>query len=319
MRCYRAFIALCLLLSASVRAEVVDTILATVGQEPILRSEVIEEIAPLLRDMQQTMDTATFEQEADKALSEALERAIENKILYREAVAAGATIEDKDVEERLDRIRGQYGSPEEFNAMLAQSGENLSDFRDRLRKQILAISYGMAKRRQFEKDAVVTESDISQYFNDNASQWERPERVKVRRIFLTAPQEADARNTAKARLQALKDELALGADFAALARQHSQGPEAAEGGLMGWVGRGDLVSELDSALFSLAPGSTSDVLETEFGVLVLKVEEKQEAGTASYDEVRTEIEPLLRQQYAKERFSTWIGELRKKSLVRTFL
>lgn len=319
MRRSKALFGLLVLLSASAHAAVVDTILATVGQEPILRSEVLDEVGPLLHDMQQTMDAATFETEANKALSEALQRAIENKILFREAVAAGAKIEDKDVEERLDRIRNQYPSPEEFNKMLAQSGENMSDFRERMRKQILAISYGMAKRRQFEKDAVISESDIAQYYQDHEADWSRPERVKARRIFLQAPQDAAARGKAKARLQSLKDELALGADFGALAKQHSQGPEAAEGGSMGWVAHGDLVTDLDSALFALAPGTISDVLETEFGVLILKVDEKQAAGAAAYDEVRTDIEPLLRQKYAKDRFNTWIGELRKKSLVRTFL
>ena len=94
----KALLGLCLLISAIAHADVVDAILATVGKEAILRSEVIDEVGPLLRDMQQTLDAATFEAEANKALGEALERAIENKILYREAIAAGAKIEDKDVE-----------------------------------------------------------------------------------------------------------------------------------------------------------------------------------------------------------------------------
>jgi len=315
----KALTGLFLVFAAAANAEVVDGIVATVGKEAILRSELIDEVGPLLRDMQQTMDAATFESEANKAMDEAMERAIENKILLREALAAGAKIEDKDVEERLERVRSQYPSPEEFNKMLAQSGESLSDFRERMRKQILAISFGVAKRRQFEKEAVVSESDIAQYFQDHQSEWARPERVKARRIFLTAAPDKAERATAKARLQALKDELALGADFGELAKQHSKGPEAAEGGTMGWVARGDLVADLDAALFATAPGSITEVLETEFGVQIIKVEEKQEAGSANYDEVRTDIEPLLRQKYAKDRFDAWMGELRKKSLVRTFL
>lgn len=317
----KSILGLCAALGAvfSAHGGTVDEIMATVDKEAILRSDVLEEIGPLLRDMRQSMAPEAFEAEADKVMREALDKAIENKILFREATAAGAKIEDKDVEERLDKVRSQYKTAEEFNKVVAESGETMSDFRERLRKQILAISFGVAKHRQFEKDAVVSESEISQYYQDHQSEWSRPERVKARRIFLQAPKDAAVRDKAKAQLAALKDELGLGADFGELAKQHSQGPEAADGGLMGWVSRGDLVGDLDAALFALAPGSTSDVLETEFGVLILKVEEKQEAGSAPYDEVRNEIEPILRRKYADERFSTWMAELRKKSLVREFL
>ncbi len=297
----------------------VDEILATVDKEAILQSDVMSEIGPLLRDMRQTMTPEAFEAEANKVLREALEKAIENKILYREGAATGAKIEDKDVEERLQKFREQYASVEEFNKVVAESGETLSDFRERLRKQILAVSFGIAKRRQFEKEAIVSESEIAQFYQDNQSEWSRPERVKARRIFLPAPQDAAARAKAKAQLAAIKDELALGADFGELAKLHSQGPEAAEGGVMGWVARGDLVGDLDTALFALPDGGISDVLETEFGVLILKVEQKEAAGTAPYEEVRTEIEPILRGKYAAERFDTWISDLRKRSLVRVFL
>lgn len=300
-------------------AVVVDEILATVDKEAILRSDVMAEIGPLLRDMRQTLAAEAFEQEADKALREALEKAIENKILYREATASGAKIEDKELEERMQKIRDQYPSVEEFNRVVEESGETISDFRERLRKQILAVSYGAAKRRQFEKDAIVSESEIAQYYQDHQSEWERPERVRARRIFLQAQQDPAARAKVKAQIAAIKDELALGADFGELAKLHSQGPEASEGGMMGWVNKGDLVGELDSALFALPEGGVSDVLETEFGVLILKAEQKEEAGAAPYDEVRTEIEPILRAEYARERFNAWIGELRKRSLVRVFI
>ena len=306
-------------LVSSASAEVVDEILATVDKEAILQSDVMSEIGPLLRDMRTTLSPEAFEAEANKALSDALNKAIENKILFREATAAGAKIEDKDVEERLQKFRDQYASIEEFNKVVADSGETVSDFRERLRKQILAVSFGIAKRRQFEKEAVISESEIAQYYQDNQSEWNRPERVKARRIFLPTTQDPAAREKAKAQLAAIKDELALGADFGELAKLHSQGPEAADGGVMGWVNRGDLVGDLDTALFALSEGGVSDVLETEFGVLILKAEQREEAGSAPYDEVRSEIEPILRGKYAAERFDTWITELRKRSLVRVFL
>ena len=300
------------------RAVTVDETLATVDNEVILRSDIIQEIAPLLRELSQS-NNPDAKGEADKAVREALDKAIENKLLYREALAAGAKIDDKDVDERIERFREQYKSQDEFNKMLEQSGETLTKFREHTRKQILALSYGNIKHKQFEKDAIVSESEIAQYYQDHQAEFSRPERVKARRIFLQVPKDAAARAKAKAQLQSLKDELAQGADFAELAKQHSQGPEAKDGGLMGWVSKGDLVGDLDTALFALAPGEVSGALETEFGVLVLKSEEKQAAGTLAYDQARVEIEPLLRGKAADLRYDAWLKELRKRGLVREFL
>lgn len=304
--------------AAGAYAATVDETLATVDKEVILRSEVLQEIGPLVNDIRQS-NSSGANAEIEKAVREALDKAIENKLLVREALAAGAKIDDKDIDDRVEKFRAQYKSNEEFNKMLADSGETLTEFRERVRKQILAVSYANLKHKQFEKDAVVSESDIAQFYQDHQAEFSRPERVKVRRIFLQAGKDAPTRAKAKARLQSLKDELAQGADFADLAKQHSQGPEAKDGGLMGWVAKGDLVGDLDTALFALSPGSVSDVLETEFGVLLLKAEEKQAAGALPYDQARTDIEPVLRGKYADERFDAWMKELRKKGVVREFL
>jgi len=306
------------LASASTFAVTVDAILATVDKEAILRSDLIQEIGPLINDLRATYSGADLEREIERASQEALERAIENRILYREAIAAGAKLEDAQVEERIERIRSQYPSAEEFNKALESAGETMSDFRERVRKQVIAMSYAAVKRREFQREAVITETDIAQYYQDHQSEWDRPERVKVRRIFLDVAQDAEARATATARLEALREELELGANFAELAAEHSKGPEAAQGGLVGWVSRGDFVAALDEALFALPEGGVSGVLNTEFGVVLLKAEEKEEAGQADLQEMRTEIEPLLRDQYALKRFDGWIKELRKKSLVQVF-
>ena len=305
---------------APVRAELVDQIAATVDTEVILLSEVLSEITPLLEDLRLKATSSTsFEQDREKAVREALDTAIERKILYREALLAGIEVTDKDVEERLDKIVQGYNSPEEFRRVLETAGESMSDFRESLRKQIMAISVGVQKHRTFEQEAVISEADARQYYQDHQDAFSRPERVKLRRVFLSAGDDAAERARVKARLEAVAEEARLGADFAELAKQYSEGPDAADGGLMGWVSRGDLVPELENAAFALEEGGISEIIETQWGFQLLKVEEKEGAGLASFEEARTDIEPLLRSRYADERYQKWIAELRKRSRVRVFL
>ena len=165
---------------------------------------------------------------------------------------------------------------------------------------------------------MVSESDAAQYFEDNRDEFSRPEQVRLRRIFIPAGNDGE-RARASAQLDSLADEIALGADFAELAKTYSQGPAAEDGGLVGWVKRGDLVAELEDAAFALNAGEYSPVVSTEFGVHLLQVTERREAGGMSFAEARKEIEPILREQYADQRYEEWMRDLRGRSRVLVFL
>lgn len=317
-------VAFCILLLASVfsipgagHAETVDQVMASVGTEPILLSEVMAEIAPQIRDLRaRARNEAEFTQAADELVGAALEQAIENKILLREAMLAGIEIDEDTVNKRLQEVRALYPSSEEFMKDLQQAGETMGDLRERLRKQLMARSMAVRKRRQFEREITVTESEVAQYYQDNRRDFDRPERARVRQIFIESEDGADARAVARARIDELKKELDAGADFQALAKAHSQAPGADEGGIIGWVVRGDLVAVLEQAVFSLPEGGVSGVLESPGGFHILQIEQREEAGQATLDEVRREIQPILRDRAAGERYRKWMAELRKQSRVK---
>jgi len=304
-----------LLLAGSAQATVVDAVVATVGDQVILHSDLLAEAGPLLQEMRETAGSQeAFDRGADGALKEALNLAIERKLLFRQAQLAGIEISDGEIEDRLTSIRREYGTQEEFQRILEEAGLTISEFRVQLREQLMALSMGHQKREQLKREAVVTEEDMLRHYEDHHQDFSNPERVQVRRIFIGA-QSPEDRAAARARIEGLRQQLLEGADFAALAQEHSQGPDATSGGLVGWVARGDLVDPLETAAFTLSPGMVSEVLETEFGYHLLRVEERTEAGAADYDEVRTKIEPLLRERYAEQRYQRWIDELRKRSQV----
>jgi len=306
-----------LAVSFAAPAEIVDRIVATVGNEVILQSELLQEIAPALSELRQTAaDQEEFSRLAESRLEQALEQAIESKILLRQAMLAGLDINMDTVEDRIAEIKKRFPSEQAFEEELLAAGETMSDFRERVRKQMLAISMGMRKQREFEQGVEVAESDVAQYYEDHTEEFTHPARVRLRRIFLRA--EAGERDRVRAQMAALGDQLEAGADFAELARAHSDGPDADEGGLVGWVARGDLLESLEKVAFSLAPGEVSEPLDTEYGVLLLKAEAREEAGTLSLDEARAQIEPKLRAERARERFEKWMSELRKRSRVQVF-
>lgn len=293
---------------------VVDAIVATVDTEPILRSDLIRQAAPLVGG-----DVAPGAALDDALVQEVLDQAIEQRILFRQAALQGLEVPEDVLDDRIQSFRDNFDSGEAFRRAVEDSGATMSEFREQIRKQLLAIAMATRKRNAFKEEAVISEAELRQYYQDNRSEFGQPARVQLRRIFLSASSDPADRARAQARLEALRDEVEQGADFAALAAQYSEGPDAETGGLVGWVQRGDLVPALEAATFSLAEGEVSEVVETQFGFHILLAEQVREPGTASFDDLRTEIEPMLREAYAAERYENWIQELRKRSRVRVFL
>jgi peptidyl-prolyl cis-trans isomerase C len=98
---------------------------------------------------------------------------------------------------------------------------------------------------------------------------------------------------------AIKEELANGADFAEMARERSTGPSGPGGGSLGWFGKGMMVPSFEEAVVALAPGAVSDPVETQFGWHVIKLNETRKTQAPALEEVREELELQLRQILAQ--------------------
>ena len=111
-----------------------------------------------------------------------------------------------------------------------------------------------------------------------------PDRRRVRHILLkTADKPADELPKLQAKAEDLLKQLRAGADFAALARQHSEDTgSAAKGGDLDWVVRGQTVKAFEEAAFSLPLKQVSNVIKTEYGLHILEVLEKQEAHVKTF-------------------------------------
>lgn len=301
-------------------AEIVDQVVANVDTEVILLSDIMTEIGPQIADLRrEAPNEEAFNKAVQDKVRATLDQAIENRILLREAQLAGASVDDATVEKRLEEYRKLFDTNEEFLRELEAAGETMSDLRTRLRKQMLAVTMASRKMEELEDGVVVSESEVAQYYEDHKDDFRHPERVRCSQIFIAAPADASQRAVAKARLEQLRDEVVSGTEFGELAIEYSQAPGAEDGGIIGWVQRGDLVKALEEAAFALEPGQLSEVIETDSGFHLLTIDEKEPAGMATLDEARTKIGPLIRRQVATERYEKWIGELRKRSRVRVFI
>ena len=136
---------------------------------------------------------------------------------------------------------------------------------------------------------------IEQYYETNKFRYTNLEKqVRARHILLKVAEDASDEEKAarRAEIEAIAARLEAGEDFAALARELSEDGSAAAGGDLGWNPRGRMVPEFDAVMFELEPGSVSDVVETKFGLHLIRVEGVRE-GNVSLEEARREIAEKL--------------------------
>jgi peptidyl-prolyl cis-trans isomerase C len=115
-------------------------------------------------------------------------------------------------------------------------------------------------------------------------------------------------------------QIKAGGDFAALAKEHSQDPGSAiNGGDLGLFQRGQMVPPFDQAAFTLKPGSTSELVETQFGYHIIRVTDKKDPGTVTIEEVRPQLEQYLQNMNREREMQTFVDGLKAKGKVEILL
>jgi hypothetical protein len=141
-------------------------------------------------------------------------------------------------------------------------------------------------------DTMFTEAQLDEKWNTEGP----GPQVRARHILLKVAADAApaARQAVRARAEQLQVQAAGGADFAALARQHSEDTSKEQGGDLGFFGRGQMVPTFEQAAFALQPGQVSKVVESPFGYHVIKVEERKTQPLPA------EQRPQFRQMLARQ-------------------
>jgi peptidyl-prolyl cis-trans isomerase D len=174
------------------------------------------------------------------------------------------------------------------------------DFRVPERVRIEFLAY---KPAAFESEVTVSDVDAQDYYDTHREKFDKPEEVQARHILLNLGPNAKDDEKAKVRKQAeeILAQAKGGADFAELAKQHSQDPgSASKGGDLGFFKRGQMVPAFDQAAFALAPGQISELVESPFGFHIIKVEAKHAAETPTLDQVRSQVVDAIKQERSRD-------------------
>jgi peptidyl-prolyl cis-trans isomerase D len=157
------------------------------------------------------------------------------------------------------------------------------------------FAYAAVLARDFQPAAPAGEAELKAYFEQNAAEFKTERAVRARHILFRLAEGAspEEEKKIKDRAQLVLGKAKSGADFAALAREFSQDSSGPAGGDLGWFSAGQMVPAFEQAAFSLGKGQVSDLVRTQFGFHIIKVEEVREAGQPAFEQVRDQVAAKL--------------------------
>jgi peptidyl-prolyl cis-trans isomerase D len=162
-----------------------------------------------------------------------------------------------------------------------------------------------------KKDVQVAESEVEKYYQDNQTQFQEPEKVRVSRIHL--PYAGQDKAAVQKQAQELLERISKGEDFGQVARAVSRDEKAKNGGDWGYDEWRKLPAKEREEIGKLNQGEMSGVVETEEGLSILKVSEKELEKTKPLEEVKARIKTILEDEKARNLAAEKISQLEKSA------
>jgi len=287
---------------------------ATVGGQEISQRALQNAIDHYLQQ-QGTNVGAIRDPNRFKAVREkVLDVLIGQELLRQAASRDNVTADDDEINQAFEQYQAQFDNEVSFDIKLQEGGYNKSTFRENLKHQLSAQKWV----EQFVLQGVsVSDAEVHAFYLENKQQFTEPETIRARHILIKVePGSSDeARENALELLQGIKQEIDAGAGFESLAREKSQGPSAANGGDLGYFGRGQMVAPFENAAFELAPGEVSGIVETRFGFhLIQLVDRKSPTQTVEKDHAE-EIRIYLWQRKSQRAIKDAVTRLKQETVI----
>ncbi len=250
---------------------------------------------------------------------EALDQLIEREVLWQAAQAADVKVADEEIKAAVKAAAAQFKSADGFKRKLEAMGFDERGYADYVRREIAGARYLLNVSKD---EPVISEADIQTVYEQNkAETFTRPEMVHARHILLRteSARTPEARAEVRKKIEKLLAEIRAGADFAELARQHSDDRTSEEGGDLGEFPRGRMVKPFEDTVFAMQPGELSDVVETRFGFHIIKLESRSPAKVMTLDEAREPIRMRLSAERRTELARQHTHELIRKAKVQVLI
>jgi parvulin-like peptidyl-prolyl isomerase len=270
---------------------------ATVNGEVISQAEFLQRMA---RETILTRGEAPLQEaERESVREEILQQMIEERIILQRARELGLAVSGAELERRVADIRREYND-EGFSELFGMAKVGYEEWKDELRRRILLEKITML---DVHGHITVGDDEAERFYNANRKLYLTEGRVRAAQIVVRDKVQAD---------EILK-RLKKGEEFDRVARDVSIGPEAIQGGDLGFFERGVMPEAIDRIVRTQQVGTVSRVIQSPYGFHIIKLLAREAPGGRTFAEARDRVVADLRKLKEEEAYAQWIERLKAKA------
>lgn len=313
MKKFIVITALALSATTATAAETVESIVVRVGDRIITSTQYQKLYGEAMREI---AETTPPEQVAarQKDVRDGFTNELINQLLIKDrADRLGLSVSDAEMKDAITRLKQQYGitTDEQFNESLAKSGMTRADMESRLRDTLISQKvFGRELRGRND----MTDRELRERYDKEKEHYRLPERAHLREIVILRPTNALAAEEARKRAETVAADARSG-DFAKVASTTSESGTKDKGGDLGEVARGELLPELDKAVFASAPGTVIGPIETKSGWHIVKVEQRLPSEVPAFESLKERLRRDVSEETYQRDMKLYLDRLRKDAFI----
>ncbi len=292
----------------------IPEVVARINGMPLTRAEFERAI----RNVEMRAGRGVPPEQRDQVLRGILDELIAFKLVLTEAQVRSIAVTDQDVDARVGEIKKQFPSEAEFLQALKQRQLTLDQLKSETRTELIV---NRTLEAEVAPKVVVGQPELDAYYKENPDKFKQPEQVRASHILFPVDSSAtdEVKKKTRAEAESVLKRAQSGEDFAALAKQYSKDSSASNGGDLNFFQRGAMVPQFDQTAFSLAPGTISGIVESQFGLHIIKVTEKRPERVVPLADVSDKLSTFLKQQKQQQLAQAFLQSLRSKYKVEVLI
>ena len=246
-----------------------------------------------------------------------LKQLVDKELLNQEIAKEKVAVADDTLTKEFADYKKMFRTDDNFNRYLKSSDITVDDIKKNIRHN-LAVKLLLEK----QGDLNVSDKETKEYYDANLKRYEIKEQVRASHILIKVGKKDDEAKQKAAEAKAKKVHklvTAKGADFATLAKEHSEGPTKSRGGDLSFFTKGRMVPAFEKVAFALEKGKISEPVKTQFGWHIITVTDKKEGRQRTLDEVKESIGKLLQNKKSRKAKAKLLSKLKTSGKVETFL
>lgn len=296
-------------------AQLLEGIVVRVGDRIVTRSQYERRLRDTFREIDATAPAEQRAAEKTKARQNLVNEMVSELLLRDRADRVGITVSDAEVQQSIVRMKQQYNitTDAQFEESLRTSGMTKPEMEARLRESILTSKLFA---RELRSRADLSDAELRERYNREKERFRLPERAALREIVVLKPEDPSKIEEARTRATEIAEAARKpGTNFGNLASTMSEAGTKEKQGDMGEVAKGDLVPEIDKAVFNAATGTILGPIESRSAWHIIKVEQRLPSEVPAFESVKSQLRASVDDETFQRDYKAYIDTLRKDAFI----